>query len=691
MANILEVILKGDAKHLNSSLGRASKSLKSFGSQVTNVGKNLSLKLSAPLALVGTKALSSAMNFQKLQTQLDVLTGSAEAGADAFERLVKFSAGTPFQLDELVKANNTLMGFGVSAEDAFKHLQSIGDIAAVSGGDLQGISVAFGQVAAAGRLMGQDLLQLINNGVPIIDMLSKSMGVAKSEIKDMVSEGAVTFPVLIEAFRQATTEGGKFEGGMGKLSQTLGGVLSTLKDNLNIAFAELGKEIVNAFDLTNNMQKFIDFIKGITEHFRSLEPQTKKIVIAIGALGVALPPLLIVLGSIISAVGTLTAAFGALNLVTGGIILALGALATALGAVSKHNFLTETIEDLNVELEENKKLLGEVKEKNEKGAAAVLELQKAERELLKTELKLKKAQQDKEQGLIASLLGIESDEYKRLSIEIQNTENKILGLDQTIGLYEESLKNSNKTTKETVKNNKEVAKSFEEIKDQVTFAKNSFSEAIGKTTDLGEAFSNAFDKTKDIVDPDTVAVLDELFLDVEENLMEFTQKTREEMAKAVEQTELLADTVGGVLVGAFTSLAQGGDFFKSLIQGLKKLAIQLAATAAAALILNILLPALGGTGALAAGGATGFKSLFEHLSGIKSFANGGIVSAPTLGLMGEYSGARSNPEVIAPLDKLKSMIGQRESSVNVTGGFRLEGQDLVLALQRAEKNRSRIL
>ena len=317
MANILEVILKGDAKHLNSSLGRASRSLKSFGSQVTDVGKNLSLKLSAPLALVGTKALSSAMNFQKLQTQLDVLTGSAEAGADAFARLVKFSAGTPFQLDELVKANNTLMGFGVSAEDAFQHLQSIGDIAAVSGGDLQGISVAFGQVAAAGRLMGQDLLQLINNGVPIIDMLSKSMGVAKSEIKDMVSEGAVTFPVLIEAFRQATTEGGKFEGGMGKLSQTLGGVLSTLKDNLNIAFAELGKEIINAFDLTANMQKFIDFIKGITEHFRSLEPQTKKIVIAIGALGVALPPLLIVLGSIISAVGTLTAAFGALNLVTG--------------------------------------------------------------------------------------------------------------------------------------------------------------------------------------------------------------------------------------------------------------------------------------------------------------------------------------------------------------------------------------
>jgi hypothetical protein len=59
--------------------------------------------------------------------------------------------------------------------------------------------------------------------------------------------------------------------------------------------------------------------------------------------------------------------------------------------------------------------------------------------------------------------------------------------------------------------------------------------------------------------------------------------------------------------------------------------------------------------------------------------------------MGEYPGARSNPEVIAPLDKLKSMIGGGQTNVNITGGFKLEGQDLVLALQRADRNRTRIL
>jgi hypothetical protein len=77
--------------------------------------------------------------------------------------------------------------------------------------------------------------------------------------------------------------------------------------------------------------------------------------------------------------------------------------------------------------------------------------------------------------------------------------------------------------------------------------------------------------------------------------------------------------------------------------------------------------------------------------GVAAFANGGIVSGPTLGLVGEYSGAKSNPEVIAPLDKLKGMIGNKSQNINVGGSFRVQGQDLVLALQKANKERNRML
>ena len=129
---------------------------------------------------------------------------------------------------------------------------------------------------------------------------------------------------------------------------------------------------------------------------------------------------------------------------------------------------------------------------------------------------------------------------------------------------------------------------------------------------------------------------------------------------------------------------------RHLYKGLKKLVVRLAAAAATAAILFAL------TGGLSSGDGVSklgkFKDLFTMFAGLPKFANGGIVSSPTLGVMGEYSGARSNPEVIAPLDKLKGMIAQTGGqNVNVGGEFRIQGQDLVVALQRAERNRKRIV
>ena len=75
----------------------------------------------------------------------------------------------------------------------------------------------------------------------------------------------------------------------------------------------------------------------------------------------------------------------------------------------------------------------------------------------------------------------------------------------------------------------------------------------------------------------------------------------------------------------------------------------------------------------------------------RQFANGGIVSGPTMGLVGEYPGARQNPEVIAPLNKLQSMIGgSGGGNVNVTGSVRVDGQDLLIAIERANETAGRI-
>ena len=75
-----------------------------------------------------------------------------------------------------------------------------------------------------------------------------------------------------------------------------------------------------------------------------------------------------------------------------------------------------------------------------------------------------------------------------------------------------------------------------------------------------------------------------------------------------------------------------------------------------------------------------------------AFANGGIVSGPTMGLVGEYPGARQNPEVIAPLNKLQGMIGESRGggNINVTGEVRVDGQDLLIAIERANETAVRV-
>ena len=168
-----------------------------------------------------------------------------------------------------------------------------------------------------------------------------------------------------------------------------------------------------------------------------------------------------------------------------------------------------------------------------------------------------------------------------------------------------------------------------------------------------------------------------------QNAMLLNQQFKEQRDLGLEMSGIF----GPLLAQSFTEMFETGQFgFKSLLDGLKKMAIQLAATAAAAFALNLL---LGGIGMSGFGkGTSGFKNIFKglggggQLGGLIPFANGGIVSGPTSALVGEYTGARTNPEVIAPLSKLQNMMGG-----NVT--FTISGDNLVGTLNRANKTRAR--
>ena len=186
-------------------------------------------------------------------------------------------------------------------------------------------------------------------------------------------------------------------------------------------------------------------------------------------------------------------------------------------------------------------------------------------------------------------------------------------------------------------------------------------------------------------------------------LKEQTDQYNEMTTEFTETQKLLGQGMEAVFQGIGVSIAEslGGAgsalsaFLSTFIQGAmtfiaaslgKSLGLGITAAGQTALkagpMAAFVLPAL------IAGATAAVTGAFKK---IPKFAKGGIVSTPTMGLMGEYPGARSNPEVIAPLDKLTGMLGNTGgANVNVGGEFRIKGQDLVVALQRANRNRDRI-
>ena len=171
------------------------------------------------------------------------------------------------------------------------------------------------------------------------------------------------------------------------------------------------------------------------------------------------------------------------------------------------------------------------------------------------------------------------------------------------------------------------------------------------------------------------------------DLRDFIQVNFGSIAESMGMAFASALVNGENVFGALTSVIMGamGDL---LIQ-MGKAAI--AASAITKTFANPLTGLAAGVTALALGTAIKAMSSKVKSGGFTAFANGGIVSSPTLGLVGEYAGARNNPEVIAPLDKLKSLLGDTGgNSVQVGGEFKLRGDDLYVSLERTKKRRNRI-
>lgn len=160
------------------------------------------------------------------------LVGSEAKAASMLGQITQFAAESPFGKLDLVKNAQTMLNFGVATDRVLPLLRQLGDI---SGGDaerLSSLSLVLGQVSAAGKMQGQDLLQFINAGFNPLQELQRMTGKTYAELQEMMSKGQITFDNVAAAMAHATGEGGKFYGMMERQSQTVGGKFSTVMDNI---------------------------------------------------------------------------------------------------------------------------------------------------------------------------------------------------------------------------------------------------------------------------------------------------------------------------------------------------------------------------------------------------------------------------------------------------------------------------
>jgi len=232
------------------------------------------------------------MEAEKTATSFNVLVGSEAKAAKMLGEINKYADNTLWDRSTTQNASKTMLGFGISTETVVDDLKMLGDVAMGDKNKLQSLALVFGQISAAGKLQGQDLLQLINAGYnPLLD-ISALTGKSVAQLKDDMSKGLVTFDMVRAAFQRATGEGGKFNKMTEQIAQTSYGAFEQLKGKLIGTLLEL-YELIKPFviPVINALGKGLDYISKVadwaSQHLNVLVPVIKVLTVSIAAYTVA--------------------------------------------------------------------------------------------------------------------------------------------------------------------------------------------------------------------------------------------------------------------------------------------------------------------------------------------------------------------------------------------------------------------
>jgi len=659
--NDLRVNIIGDSSKLNRSLDSASKKLKKFGKTTSDLGKSLTIFATGPIALAGGAAIKLASDFQESLNKVNVAFGSSSKAVKSFAKttLTEFGIAEGSALDMAALFGDMATSMGINKKEAADMSKSMVGLA----GDLasfKNIGIDQATTALAGVFTGETE-SLKKLGIVMTEANLKAFALSEGiqkNVKDMTQAEKVNlrFAYILS---QTTNAQGDF-------ARTSGGAANQMR-----IFTEGTKQLGQSFGnlLLPAFTKIVTKLNTLVSEFISLDGKTKSIIITTGLLVGALGPALWILGKLATALAFLSGPIG---------IVVAGLAAIAFVIYKNWDGIIDTVVELSnkfVDLYNN--------------SLEFRMLIEAIKVVFGTAILTMKAGVDQLINGFATLFEVAKNKFNPIGMQLaikdgfQKSKDITKKLGEDIGdLAGTAIGNALSNRLEYTSKEK-IESSFTDLKSKISSFFEWFNVGPGGGGEGGL--------------PEWVGLLSEYMKQIGDK----TTVTKEKFFELDGVIGELGEQFIFAFGQAFDAIAKGESFIKSITNALIPMIKKLIAAAAAALVLSTLLGGIGIT--KIKGIATSFTGIFGALTGISlgggdkgtggvKLASGGIVTTPTLATIGEYPGARSNPEVVAPLDKLKSMIGDRGAAqVQVGGQFTLKGQDLVVVLERANSNRNRII
>lgn len=203
--------------------------------------------------------IKTRSEIESYEVAFRTLLGNEQLSKKFFGEIREFAVNTPLMLNTLAGGAQTMLGFNIEAGKVIPTLKMIGDISMGDEQRFQSLTLAFSQMSSTGKLMGQDLLQMINAGFNPLSEISRKTGKNIAVLKDEMSKGLITSEMVADAFKSATEEGGKFHGMLEKQSKAMKGSISNFMGAIDDMKNAIGEGMQPA--ITSSISRLTTLVK----------------------------------------------------------------------------------------------------------------------------------------------------------------------------------------------------------------------------------------------------------------------------------------------------------------------------------------------------------------------------------------------------------------------------------------------